>query len=175
MRVYARRPGSSEYVGPLEEEEFRELVQRRELPANVEVLVARGQSKYELEHSTEWREPAASLMGWALADGGQPSASAGDEVHPQSESLPGLTVLFRIIAALEMIGGVMFCAQLWPGDPEPGYTWKTAAYVPALTWLIAGFVFGLMFWALGDGLLYLRDIRSILAESRATSAGAPQS
>ena len=45
MKVFARKPGTSEYAGPLEEEEFRELVQRGELPANVEVLEARGQSK----------------------------------------------------------------------------------------------------------------------------------
>ena len=105
-------------------------------------------------------------MSGAVADRGSISErSSQAQVHPKSETLPALTVLFRIVAALEMVGGVSLCAELWPGNPEPGYTWKTVAYVPALTWLIAGFVFGLLFWAIGDGLLYLRDIRAYLCKA----------
>jgi hypothetical protein len=104
-----------------------------------------------------------------LAGGPVPEVAGSERAHapdavttPLNEDPPLLTTVFRGLAGLEMIGGLLACAALWPGTPELGYTWKTVAYIPALTWLVAGFIFGFLFLALGEALLYLRDIRSRL-------------
>ena len=64
--------------------------------------------------------------------------------------------------------------QLWPGDPEPGYQWRAAAYVLSITWITAGLVFGTLFWAIGDGPWYLRDIRDGLQALLAASQTQPR-
>jgi hypothetical protein len=78
--------------------------------------------------------------------------------HDASADPPGLTYVFRVLAVLEMFGGFVMAAVLAPGDPGYGKEWRAVAYVSAWTWLGAGFVFGFLFWAIGDVLHYLRDI-----------------
>ena len=72
---------------------------------------------------------------------------------------PKLTVLLYIIGILEIVGGIILCVKLWPGAPERGYEWLFSAYTPALTWLSAGIIFGLLFFAAGNVLMYLENIR----------------
>ena len=81
---------------------------------------------------------------------------------PKDQETPILAQTFRVLAVLEMIGGLILCALLWPGEPEPGYKWQFAAYLGAITWISAGIIFGLLFLAVADGLRYLHDIREFL-------------
>lgn len=80
---------------------------------------------------------------------------------------PVLTVVFRVFAFLEFVGGSIACVVLWPEEPEAGYAWKTVAYINPLAWLAAGLIFGCLFLAVGEGLKYLNDIsRSLRALDR---------
>ena len=90
-----------------------------------------------------------------------------------TDAIPALVVVFRVLAALELLGGAILTVQLWPGEAKAGYEWRAVAYVPALTWLSAGVVFGFLFWAIGDGLLYLRQIRDALTTIGVLRARAP--
>jgi vacuolar-type H+-ATPase subunit I/STV1 len=76
----------------------------------------------------------------------------------QRRELPALTAVFRVLAVLEMLGGIVLCNVFWPGEPEIGYKWRVTAYVPAITWLTAGLVSGFLFLALANILHYLNDI-----------------
>jgi hypothetical protein len=78
--------------------------------------------------------------------------------------VPGLAVVFRILAALEFIGGFIWCYLLWPGEPAAGYEWKSVTYVTPLVFLMAGIIFGCLFLAVAEVLVYLRDIRDSLAQ-----------
>jgi hypothetical protein len=71
---------------------------------------------------------------------------------------PFLAGVFWLLGALEILAGVVLCAALWPVDPEKGYTWRTSAYLPALTWLATGVISGFLFWTLALGLTYLKGI-----------------
>ena len=80
-----------------------------------------------------------------------------------SESnIPRLTVLFYIMGVVQIVGGVVLCIKLWPGTAESGYRWLFSVYTPALTWLSAGIIFGLLFFAAGYVLTYLENIRHYL-------------
>jgi hypothetical protein len=72
-------------------------------------------------------------------------------------ALPGV---LAVVGVLDIIGGLVVCTQLWPGKPDAGYEWLISAYIPALTWLGAGFVSGLFCFAAAAALQCLRDIRS---------------
>jgi hypothetical protein len=76
-----------------------------------------------------------------------------------------------LIGVLQIIGGIGLCVYLWPGEPQPGYPWLPAAYVPALTWLVAGLVSGILFFAVAAVLVYLADIRDYLRAIRGDSHG----
>jgi len=71
---------------------------------------------------------------------------------------PLLIVLFFVLAGLSLLGGLTLCSQLWPGDPGYGNEWKTFAYIPSFTWLTVGIVQFALFTAIGQGLLYLKQI-----------------
>ena len=77
--------------------------------------------------------------------------------------VPGLAIMFRLLAVLEFIGGYMMCASLWPGEPPEGHQWKTVAYEPALTWLMVGVISGCLFLAIAKILIYLSQISDSLA------------
>lgn len=72
---------------------------------------------------------------------------------------PKLTVLLYIMGVVQIVGGVVLCVKLWPGAAESGYRWLFSVYTPTLTWLSAGIIFGLLFFAAGDVLTYLENIR----------------
>jgi hypothetical protein len=88
-----------------------------------------------------------------------------------------LVTLFRVIAIAQVLGGVILCAQLWPSEADLRiFGGRTIAYMPALTWSIAGFVSSLLFWAVGDGLLYLSEInRSLQRLTNSQVASTPPS
>jgi len=73
-------------------------------------------------------------------------------------STPLLSKIFYLISFLGLLGGIFFCIVLWPGDPGFGKEWKSIAYIPALTWLMAGIIECALFFAIGLGLKYLRAI-----------------
>lgn len=87
------------------------------------------------------------------------SASGNSREHPP------LTVLFFVLAGLSLLGGLVLCGQLWPGDPGYGRVWKTIVYIPSITWLTVGVVQFALFTAIGQGLSYLRQIVSNTASS----------
>ena len=96
---------------------------------------------------------------------GQWFAQEGESVQTPNSSgskdrdgFPPLTVLFYILAGLSLLGGLLFCVELWPGDAGYGHAWKTIAYVPSITWLTVGVVQFALFTAIGQGLTYLRQI-----------------
>ena len=78
--------------------------------------------------------------------------------EPPFPPTPPLAVVFWVVGAIEILAGFVLCAELWPGDPEKGYTWRTVAYTPALTWLATGVISGYLSWALALGLTYLKGI-----------------
>ena len=90
-----------------------------------------------------------------------PITTTNDNIDP-----PALTLICQFLAGLEMIGGLLLCMMLWP-HVVSGYLFvngkiigeaTATAYVPALTWLCAALISGVLLWALGDVLRYLRDI-----------------
>lgn len=71
-----------------------------------------------------------------------------------------IAIALRVIGWLEIIGGVVLFIALLPGEPEFGYRWLFAKYVPAISWLFAGLVSGILFIAIARILDYLKEIRS---------------
>jgi len=76
---------------------------------------------------------------------------------------PAIAVVIAIVGGLAIVGGVILCIETWPGDPVAGYTWKTAAYVPAFTWLFSAIVTGVIFFAFAAALTYLYHTREYTA------------
>jgi hypothetical protein len=72
---------------------------------------------------------------------------------------PGIAVVMGIIGGLSILGGIVLCVSVWPGDPGTGYVWKATAYTPALTWLFSGIISGVLFFACAAALTYLHGIR----------------
>jgi hypothetical protein len=90
--------------------------------------------------------------------------SAPSLPHPAPDPpIPGLAAVFRILATLEIIGGLVLCFALWPEAAREGYELRAVAYVSALTWLMAGVIFGCLFFAVAEVLIYLSQIRDSLA------------
>ena len=67
----------------------------------------------------------------------------------------------NIIGGLAILGGIILCAVVWPGDPGSGYYWKATAYTPSMTWLFSGLVSGMLFFAVGSALTYLHGTREL--------------
>ena len=90
------------------------------------------------------------------------SADSFDQpaVGPGDVGYSFLSLVFFLLAGLSLLGGIVLCSQLWPGDPGYGKEWKTLAYIPAITWLTAGIVQLSLFAAFGQGLHYLKQIVS---------------
>lgn len=68
-----------------------------------------------------------------------------------------LSLLFFFLAGLSLLGGLILCALLWPGNPG-GDEWSTLAYIPAITSFTIGLVQFALFAAFGQGLHYLSQI-----------------
>lgn len=81
-----------------------------------------------------------------------------------SPHAPKLTLCLYVIGILEIIGGFVLCIKLWPKAAEQGYQWLFVAYTPALTWLFAGIICGLLFFTAGSVLMYLENIRYRLTD-----------
>ena len=84
-----------------------------------------------------------------------------DEIHSTiiwTESPPFLTIVFYILAALGLLGGLTLGVELWPGDPKVGYEWKTIAYTASITWIMAGIIECAIFTAIGRALFYMKGI-----------------
>ena len=79
-------------------------------------------------------------------------------------AVPGLATVFRVLGVLEILGGIVICFVMWPGEARVGYEWRAIAYMPALTWLIAGIIFGCLFLAVAEGLTYLCQIRDAVTK-----------
>jgi len=86
------------------------------------------------------------------------SAETINHSGSSANDTPPLIILFFILAGLSLFGGLILCTQLWPGDPGYGNEWKTFAYIPSFTWLTVGVVQFAFFTAIGQGLLYLKQI-----------------
>jgi hypothetical protein len=102
--------------------------------------------------STVWDSLPDAPFGDTLA---RPPRARPEEPFPPTPFLAGV---FWLLGALEILAGVVLCAALWPSDPKEGYVWRTAAYVPALTWIAIGVISGCLSWALALGLTYLKGI-----------------
>jgi len=81
-----------------------------------------------------------------------------------SNGVPVLAIVGYVLGALEILGGVILCVKLWPGEPEPGYRWLFTAYLPALTWLMAGIISGFFFFVVSAILTHLDRIRRTLED-----------
>ncbi len=86
---------------------------------------------------------------------------------------PAIVVALVLVGFLEMLGGVILCAALWPEAPRYGQELPFAAYVPSLVWLIAGFVSAIFTFAIAAVVKYLADIRDRLREIGLTGKGGP--
>jgi hypothetical protein len=84
---------------------------------------------------------------------------------------PNLSAVFYLLGFLQIVGGIVLCVKLWPDSEalEPGYSYTTMAYIPALTWLSVGVVVGLLFFAVAEGLAYLNDIKQEIRQLREKS------
>jgi hypothetical protein len=71
-----------------------------------------------------------------------------------------------VLAIFEFLGGIVMSKSLWPGAAREGYEWTPAAYAPAVAWLMAGVIFGCLFLAIADGLIYLSEIRDALVRRK---------
>ena len=69
-----------------------------------------------------------------------------------------LSVVFFILSALSLIGGLILFSQFWPGTPRFGYEWKITAYQPAILWLMLGILEAALFAAIAQVLIYLKGI-----------------
>ena len=78
---------------------------------------------------------------------------------------PWLTKVFYVLSVVSLLGGIILFFQFLPGAPEPGYTWKTAAYTSSIVWITAGIVEAALFAAFGQGLAYLHRITQNTARS----------
>ena len=84
-----------------------------------------------------------------------------EEGEPERR-IPLLAGVGYILGVLEILGGIVLCAKLWPGAPEPGYRWLFTAYIPALTWLAAGIISGFFFFVISAILTRLHNIQIVL-------------
>lgn len=73
-------------------------------------------------------------------------------------SYPRLSVLLFVLAGLSLLGGIILCVQLWPGDAGYGMEWKAVAYISGITALTVGLVQFALYTAIGLGLAYLKQI-----------------
>ena len=78
--------------------------------------------------------------------------------HPATQEAPLLSKVLFFLSIVSIISGINMSYNLWPGDPDPGYSLKFVAYVPALIWLSAGIVNTIFFWFMGSVRLYLKKI-----------------
>jgi hypothetical protein len=97
------------------------------------------------------------------------ATSLGSQPMPEPQE-PTLAGVFRVLGLLEFMGGVLLCYLLWPGEAGSGYQWRPLAYLPSLTWLMAGVIFGCLFLGVGQVLTYLCQIRDSLGSPKIEGA-----
>jgi hypothetical protein len=161
MLYYIRSDKTGIIEGPLPADEIRTGITAGRWSADALVVAAGGQSKFELDSGKSNWVSASSLDGAAApAQAAESDSSTPDllAVAANDGASPALEPIFKVLAGLQVASGIVLGAQLWPGEPQIGYEWRTVAYVPALTWIAAGFIFGCLFWAAGDVLKYLHRI-----------------
>ena len=90
-------------------------------------------------------------------------AISGSDVRISQQSFqePGLSVVFKLLAVLELGGGFVLGLQLWP-EVSAYSRVPTEFYLPGVMCIAAGVIFGAGFWAVGDVLAYLKNIRDLL-------------
>jgi hypothetical protein len=101
-------------------------------------------------------------------------------VHPsiaetatlETQITPALALVFQWLGWLEIFGGFVLGLTMLPGDPEPGYTWKAAAYMAATTWMAAGVIFGFLFFAIAEVLKFLKSISDALRRNTTAARSA---
>ena len=71
---------------------------------------------------------------------------------------PMMPMLLQTAAWISLIAGIVGFFALLPGEPEYGYSWKGAAFIPAISCIAAGIFEGLLFGALGVIIGYLDKI-----------------
>jgi hypothetical protein len=99
-----------------------------------------------------------SLVDDAQESSGPVAGIVSDPGSPIDSQPPALTNLFYVLSVLSLLGGIILCGALWPGDPGYGKAWKTIAYMPAIAWLTVGIVQSGVFAAIGLGRTYLKRI-----------------
>ncbi len=81
-------------------------------------------------------------------------------ISNEEEKAPKLSIMFNVIGAMEIIGGIILFIALLP-DPkalEWGESYRPIAYLPSITWFVCGLISGLIFFAIGEILQYLKRI-----------------
>ncbi len=69
---------------------------------------------------------------------------------------PGTALALRVVAVLSVGGGLILCAVTWPRG-----TSEEASHVIPMAWLFSGIISGLLFFAAGEALTYMRDTREV--------------
>lgn len=85
----------------------------------------------------------------------KPVNSSANKPIVSSNRLVGL---FNTLMVLSLLGGLLLCVIFWPGDPGRGYSWKIAAYVPSIAWLMASIVEAAIFATFSNVLFMLNQI-----------------
>lgn len=101
--------------------------------------------------------------GNAIQDGSPPSqyAAVGRSpiLQPSNAAAPGVVLAFRTIAVLQALAATIVAFTLQKADGGSGL--QVPEFVAPVT-LVGGLLSALIFWGIGDCLLYLRDIRDSL-------------
>ena len=87
-----------------------------------------------------------------------------------------MPILLQSAGWISLVAGVIGFFVFFPGEAEYGYSWKAAAYIPAVSSLVAGILQALLLGALGTIIGYLETISkkehltTILASQKSTPA-----
>ena len=106
-------------------------------------------------HATRHAESSDATSCEDSLDNAQPSLA----VHATPSGQSTLAVLFVVVGCLDVLGGILVCAALWPPAPPSGYESTSIAYVPALAWLVAGLVSALFAFTLAALIWRLDALR----------------
>jgi hypothetical protein len=88
------------------------------------------------------------------------TGSLSSALRPKTQPADSpLAILLVVVGCLDILGGIILCVNLWPGEARSGYAWLAEAYIPAVTWLASGFVAGLFSFAAAAVVSHLKAIR----------------
>lgn len=71
-----------------------------------------------------------------------------------------LSLFLFLLAGLSFLICLILCAEFWPSSLNNGKEWRMVAYIPSITWFIAGTFQSVLFISIGEGLHYLKRITS---------------